>query len=534
MKFGLHEYTITAFLKQVFEKYPDCDSLALTGEKPFSYSEMRTKIKTIQIMLLKQGISLGDKVSITGVSRPDWALAYLAVMDLGAVAVPIMEDYPHSDIIEIINFSDSKGIFADSRFCESVIQECPNLNFVFDMNKQELAKEYNGPAAVREKPVEEDLAELLFTSGTTGHSKGVMLTHGNLVSNIFEGPDMIRCIHRKSRTLSLLPMAHAYGSTSSFLSIIYGGSAVYFLGKKPTPPVLMKALASVKPTILGGVPMIFEKIYNKKVQPIINKNGLTKALSSFGPTHRLLLKIIGKKVNQAFGGNIDCAIIGGAPVAPEVEEFLRLAKIPTVLGYGMTEAAPLITFCAREEIKPGSVGRAITDLIIEVRDKGKDGTGEIWIKGPNIMKGYYKNPEETAKILTPDGWLNTGDLGYLDNDGFLFLKGRSKNVIIGPAGENIYPEIIESVLSGYSQVEESFVYEQGSIITARIFPGEALLKSVTGKGDIKKILDGLKEQANKALPHYSRISKMIWQTVPFEKTVSQKIRRVNANTEDRV
>ena len=527
MKFGLNKYTIDEFFERVVDEYSSDLSVGTVDKQAITYREMGQKVHSFQELLLKQGIGRGDRVAIVGVSTPNWAIAYISVMALGATAIPIMEDFPVQDIKHLIEFSEVTALILS----EQIIGKFGNFSLdpyksLIRLDDFELIHSRGDNAVQREDVQEDDLAEILFTSGTTGHSKGVMLSQKNLVSNIFEGPDILKCINRKSVTLSILPMAHAFGSTSAFLSIIYCGSALYFLGKKPTIGALMNSFKVIRPTILGSVPLIFEKIYVKKVAPLIGGKPFSRYMVKREWSKRLLFRLIGKKFKNAFGGRLECAIIGGAALSDDVEEFLKIAGIPFALGYGMTEAAPLITFQSREKCKKGSVGWAVTDVNIIVEDpEPETGIGEILVKGPNIMKGYLKDPEATAEMITGEGWLRTGDRGSLDNDGFLFLKGRSKNVIVGPSGENIYPEVIESLIAASPFVDEVLVYAEDHKIVGKIFPNKEYIEQVQ-EGDHDGLwLEQLKKDVNSKLPLASKIVHMIEENVPFIKTASNKIKR---------
>jgi long-chain acyl-CoA synthetase len=367
---------------------------------------------------------------------------------------------------------------------------------------------------------EEDVAEILYTSGTTGMSKGVVLTHKNLVHNLFQGPDVLGFINETSTVLSLLPMAHAFGSTSAFLSIIYCGSLIRFMTKKPTPKILEAVFADVKPNIVGGVPLIFEKIYRKQVLPALEEKAMTRALRKFPPARKLLHKIAGKKILKFFGGNLDCVIIGGAALNDEVEQFLRDASIPFAMGYGMSECAPLISFAHPRKLRAGSCGKVIPGMEARIIDADEAGTGEIQVRGQSVMRGYWNNEEETRKVFTEDGWLITGDRGFLDKAGYLHIRGRTKNVIIGPSGENIYPESIEGKLNESTRVEESLVYLVDGKLTARVQLAEAYEETKA-----LEVLETLRKETNERLSGSSRILNMIWQKEPFIKTPTNKIRR---------
>lgn len=557
MKFGLSRYTLDLFIEKVLEKYPNNNAISSVGEKPITFTEFGEKVYNLQATLKTLGIRKGDKIVILGNSSTNWAIAFTAIMTMGAVAVPILEGFPESDIKHIIRHSDAKGIFISNSLHSSLNLEFEQMKVVLKLDDflvldndlqgkniwktiidfpdkviQAISKELS--ASPKYEINEDDIAEILYTSGTTGHSKGVMLTHKNLVSNIFEGPDLLKVITEKSVVLSILPMAHAFGSTSSFLSIIYCGASVVFMEKKPSPKVLLETMQLVKPTIFGSVPLVFEKIYQKKVLPTITKNRLFAILSKSKPTKKLLNKIIGKKIKKLFGGRLECVIIGGASFSPEVETFLIEGKIPYCCGYGLSECAPLVTFSSMENQKMGSPGHAVTDVKIKIMDTDPiSGIGEICIKGPNVMKGYYKNEEATKKAFTKDGWFISGDKGYVDKDGFLFITGRSKNVIIGPSGENIYPEVIEAKLIESIFVEEVIVYKSENHLIARILPDYAYIESLKNTNNesviasnVVEILENVKRETNKMLPSFSQINKVVEQTSPFMTTPTNKIKRV--------
>jgi len=556
MKFGLSSYTLDNFFKKVVEKYKDYPSLASIGDEPFSYAVFGSRVASLRKILWEFGIKKQDKVIILGSSSPEWAITYMAVTTMGAVAVPILEGFPDADIDHVINHSGASAIFiSHSLFQSLTLLSLENVPLVFCLDDSKIltkngedeiwkvvsrlgSKQKEGlrlsiPEKTKQAIQENDLAEILYTSGTTGHSKGVMLTHRNIVSNIFEGPDLLGVINTNSVVLSILPMAHAFGCTSAFLSIIYCGAHIYYLKKPPSPKVLLNAMQQVKPTILGAVPLVFEKIYYKQVLPIIRKSSILPFFIRWDITKKILYRLIGKKVKQLLGGNLDCVIIGGAAFSREVEIFMQYAQIPYSCGYGLSECSPLVTFASMEEKKIGSPGRAITDVQIKIIEKDPlSGVGEICLKGPNIMLGYYKDEDATLKTFTEDGWFITGDKGYLDKDGFLFITGRTKNVIIGPSGENIYPEIIESKLQESLFVEEAIVYLQDKQITAKIYPDYGYIENEYNPLNEKELgrkvrasLEQVRIEVNANLTSFSKINKVIEQTVPFAKTPTNKIKR---------
>ena len=558
MKFDLTQYTLDVFFEKVIEKYPTRPALALVGENPFTYGEFGLRVDSLKAKLKELGIKKNDKIVLLGSSSPNWAIAFMAVTTMGAIAVPVLEEFPETDIDHIIKHSEAVGIFISESIYENLnLSSLSGLKSIIKLNDfsslseiskiktniwtqilelpGKIIKSFDKPITdtIAEKIQEDDLAEILYTSGTTGHSKAVMLTHKNLVSNLFEGPDLLGVINEQSVILSILPLAHAFGSTSAFLSIIRCGASIYYLDKPPSPKILIEAMQQVQPTILGAVPLVFEKIYHKQVLPMIAKSGFLRLLSKTTLTKNLLYKIIGKKVNKLLGGKLDCVIIGGASFSSEVETFMKEGGIPYCCGYGLSECSPLVTFSSMQEQKIGSPGHTIGDVSLKIVDADKkNGIGEICVKGPNVMKGYYKNDELTQKSFTDDGWFITGDKGYLDDDGFIFITGRSKNVIVGPSGENIYPEIIESKLEESIFVEETLVYQSDKQLVARVYPNYGYIETLKNEkddniiaSDIIEILESIRREVNTKLPNFSKISKVIEQTAPFIKTPTNKIKR---------
>lgn len=560
MKFGLTQYTLDHFFEKVVSDYSSNQALALIGEEPFTYKEFGEKVSLLRNTLINLGYEKGDRIIILGNSSPNWAIAFMSITTMGAIAVPVLEGFPESDIDHITKHSEATAIFiSDSLYQSMTLPSLEEMKGVFRLDDLSLRVDdaesksgiwkqlYDLPEKLiksvekaihpaSEKSIEEDdIAEILYTSGTTGYSKGVMLTHKNLVSNLFEGPDLLKVIDEESVVLSILPMAHAFGSTSAFLSIIYCGASIYYLDKLPSPKILIDAMQKVKPTIMGAVPLVFEKIFHKQVVPAISKSFALRLLTKSNFSRKLIYKKIGKKVNNLLGGNLKCVIIGGASFSPDVEEFMQAGKIPYCCGYGLSECSPLVTFSSMYEQKTGSPGHTITDVELKIMKADPEtGVGRICIKGPNVMKGYYKNPEETKKTFTEDGWFVSGDLGYLDEDGFLFITGRSKNLIVGPSGENIYPEVIEAMLLESILVEETIVYlsDDGQLV-ARIHPNYAYIENLKDEKDenaialnIIDLLKKVQQDTNEKLPASSKIKRVIEQSSPFITTPTNKIKRV--------
>ncbi len=562
-KFGLSGYTLDIFFDKVVRTYAGRPALAMAGETPFTYAEFGERVRSLRQGLAARGIRKGDKVAILGTGSPNWGVAFLAVTTMGAVAVPVMEDFPESDIDHILAHSDAVAIFISAALHQSLnLNNLKKLAHVIRLDDfaslsgtdgddglwaqiqrlpKRIMRSISKPApAEAPGPGEDDLAEILYTSGTTGQSKGVMLTHGNLVSNLFEGPDLLGVIDQNSVALAFLPMAHAFGSTSAFLSLIYRGCAIHYLGKKPSPKILMAAMKEVRPHIIGAVPLVFEKIYHKQVLPALYEKKVLRWLARSRAGRRYVHRIVGRRIMRGFGGRLKCAIIGGSGLNPEVESFLREARIPFSVGYGLSECSPLVTFSSIPGSRMGSAGKAVTGVSIRIADPDPGtGIGEILVKGPSVMKGYYKDEAETLKAFTADGWLRTGDRGYLDEDGFLYVKGRSKNVIVGPSGENIYPEVIEEKIKESLFVEEALVYRARNELVARVYPDYGYIQCLeSGKDEpsiasnIALLLESVRAEVNRKLAPASRIRKIVEQTEPFLKTPTNKIKRAEYVPDD--
>jgi len=552
MPFNLNTNTIYEFHKEAVKRYENRPFLYFVGDEPISYEEYGRRVDELVCILHKEGLKKADRIALLGPASPNWAIAFMAVMSAGYVVVPIMEDFPESDIDHIIEDSESSAVILSPGYYKSgnlknlksrtllslddfsILQMNNRSELIIDSkpftdSAESLLSRADGKGYYPSVP--SDVAELLYTSGTTGHSKAVLLTHNNLVTNLYEGTDLIdECFNEHSILLSLLPMAHSFGSTSAFLSTMYKGPRICFLRRKPTPEYLQTVFREVQPTILGGVPLIFEKIYQKKIQPLIESKKVLKKAITFSPLLRkLFFRLVGKSVLNYFGGKIECIIIGGANFSEQVEIFMKDAKIPYLLGYGLSETSPLLTFSSLKEARFGSVGHAVRNTEIRIANCDASGTGDIEVRGPQVMKGYYKKSLETASVFSEDGWFKTGDRGQLDADGFLYIKGRSKNVIVGSSGENIYPEVIEILLSSYPLIEESIVFLEDRQLTALIYPDQELYReqyeSNPDHPDFLKQLDRIRLDLNKKMPASSRISSFRIQDTPFEKTPTRKIKR---------
>lgn len=545
MEESLKKFTLPHLFSVAIDSYADNPFTAFVGQVPMTYQEFGREVNRMSYLLEESGIGEGEKIVILGDNSPNWGVAFFAITTMAAIVVPILSEFPESDINHILNHSEAAAIFIDDKFYHSMdLKALNHMGAIISLDNLQLLQSNKSSskktfAEVNNSPkdqniLEDQLAEILYTSGTTGHSKGVMLTHKNIVSNALSGPRAISGLSEQSIILNLLPLAHAYGSTTSFLGAFSQGASLFFLDRKPSPKILMEALQILRPTIVTGVPLIFEKIYHKKVLPEISGRTAIKMLSNLRLGRKLIYRKIGKRILDSFGGRLHSFVIGGASLNNEVELFLRESKIPFAIGYGLSECSPIVSGDFFSSLKFGSVGRPIDGVEVKIENPDPEsGVGEICVKGPNVMKGYYKNEIETEKVLSSDGWLKTGDLGFVDGEHFIFIKGRSKNVYVGSSGENIYPEIVEDKLKESTYVEEALVYFEDDQIVARIYLDydyiQTILhadKHVIQPQEIEQILDRIRLNTNQKLPGYSKIIRIIEQLEPFVKTPTNKIRRV--------
>ncbi len=533
----LEKKTLYHILKRSAELYSDLPAVAFVGQKPITYAEFYDKAQRITGKLSAMGFQKGNKIALFSENQPNWGIAYFGIIGAGCIAVPILPDFTEYDVKNIINHSESKAVIVSKKLEKKVrgIQNCKVIILEELINEAANKKEHNIPN-------EDDLLCIIYTSGTTGKSKGVMLTHKNIVSNALSAK-VLSPIRPGAILLSILPLSHAYEFTLGFITPLYSGACIYYIEGPPTPRILMPALKKVKPTLILTVPLIIEKIYRKSVLPSFKKNKITSILYSIPPFRKLLNRIAGKKLMEVFGGKLEFFGIGGAPVAPDVEQFMREARFPYAIGYGLTETSPLIAGSSPYTNKFRAIGPPIKDVEVKIDNPDvHTKEGEILVRGPNVMLGYYKNEEETKKVFTEDGFFRTGDLGFLDEDNQLFIRGRLKNVILGPNGENIYPEEIEALINEYEYVDESIVYEREGYLIAKIkLNYEELIKklqsevktlkqSATNFSEniseyVQHYIKQLHQEVNKKLKGFSRISKIAEQQDSFEKTPTHKIKR---------
>lgn len=530
-------------------RYWDYKALSnLTGES-YTYGEAAVKIARLHLYFRSIGVKPGDKIALCGRNSATWALTFFATVTYGAVIVPILNEFKPDNIHHLVNHSDSVLLFVDDAVWQQLEHgDMPQIKGVFDINGYELleyrderlkktrdnideifAKEYPGgfgPKDVKyyaDKP--DELMLINYTSGSTGFSKGVMLTYGNLMSNARFAIDEIPYLNPGDGMLSMLPMAHMYGLLVELVFPIMKGAHVQFLGRVPSPKILLDAFKEVKPKIVITVPLVIEKIVTGKIFPVIKKP-LMRVLCAIPGINRIIYKKILGQLIDAFGGNLVMVVIGGAALSPEVENFLRKIRFPYTVGYGMTECAPLIAYASPDIYKARSCGVTVTRMEVRVDSPDPERVpGELWVHGDNVMQGYYKNEEATDAVFK-DGWMNTGDMCTVDKDGFIYIKGRSKTMILGPSGQNIYPEEIEGILNNYPLVAESIVVDRDGALIALVVPDEDTIKKLRlTKEQVSSQMAENITLINKELPAYSKLKDIEIMEEPFEKTPKHSIKR---------
>jgi len=513
----------------------------------FTYKELAVEIEKIHFLFKEHNIRQGDKIALVGKNSAYWGVVFLATITYGAVTVPILNDFNSIDIQHIVNHSDSVLLFASDFILKDLDEsQMPALKMTYSFSGKQIANRKEGenlsirltnrfnekyPNGFSREMINykeipnENLMVLNYTSGTTGFSKGVLITGDNLIGNIIFAQHTLP-LERGNALLSLLPLAHAYGGAFEFLFPISEGCHVTFLGKTPSPKILMKAFEEVKPNLIISVPLVLEKIYKNMIVPMINKPIMKIALK-LPLLNTAIYSLVLKKLVQAFGGNFRQVVIGGASLNKEVEEFFLKIGFPLSVGYGMTECAPLISFSYYTSYISLSCGKVLPNL--EVRIDSPDPyqiPGEIQIKGQNVMRGYYKNKEATQETFTTDGWLKTGDLGTINKDNCIFIRGRSKCMILSSSGQNIYPEEIEAKLNNLPYVVESLVLSKDNRLTALVYPDYDAAKAAgLSPEDLKNTMNKNKETLNSMVASFEKIAEIKLYENEFEKTPKKSIKR---------
>ncbi len=531
--------TLYELVRNSVEKYAQKIAFSMFQGEELTYAEVGQRIDKVQEILLESGLNPGDKVALLSSNMPNWGVCYFAVTTAGMVAVPILPDFSSEELDMIIEHSEAKALLvSDKLFTKLSKETISRLNVVIRTKNLGVISQRVNAQGSKAIPKPEDMAVLIYTSGTTSNPKGVMLSHGALCAQT-EIAKTLFPVDGNDIFLSVLPLSHTYECSIVMLYPFSLGSRVVYLDRPPTASVLMPALRSVRPTVMLIVPLIIEKIYRHQVQAKFNSNKFWQTLYKIGFIRRYLHRIAGKKLQKVFGGRLRFLGIGGAKLDRNVEQFLLEAKVPYAIGYGLTETAPLLAGAAPSMVRLGSTGPQAPGVTIRLENVNPDTRqGEIVAKTPCAMIGYYKNPEATAAAFTEDGWFRTGDLGEFDADGWLYIKGRLKNMIIGPSGENIYPEDIESVLNSHVCIADSLVTEhEGRLIALVHFNSEAIEAMIDDWREEwenkKEALEAKTEQlkkeimefVNSKVNRFSRISEVVEEKEEFIKTPTHKIKR---------
>lgn len=545
------ERSLNKILEESFRKNWDCAALSDFKGITLHYRDVARRIEKLHIIFNICGVQKGDRIAICSRNQANWGVVFLASLTYGAVPVPILHEFKPSNVHHIVNHSESRVLFVGDMVWENLSEsEMPNLDAIILINDFSLVsakseqitdarerlnemfgKKYPknfGPEDINYHKEEsgEELAMINYTSGTSGFSKGVMIPYRALLSNVLFAMEVMPKINNKSNVVSMLPSAHMYGMMFEFLFEMAVGAHVHFLTRIPSPRIIMEAFATVKPDVIISVPLIIEKIYKQKLQPILNKTSMKVLLQLPFIDQMLHDKIKGELVN-VFGGNFQEIIIGGAAFNREADEFFNKIGFPYTVGYGMTECGPIISYAPWNNTKLFSCGKPAPRMEVRIAsaDPGKI-PGEIQVRGANVMLGYFKNEEATAESFTTDGWMRTGDMGIIDEDGYLFIKGRCKSMILGPSGQNIYPEEIESVINNMPYVIESLVVENNGKLMALVYPDmDRAGKEGLDKNAILKKMEENIAAVNVDMPNYSKIAGVRVVPEEFEKTPKKSIKR---------
>lgn len=543
------EKSINKYVEEAIKK--NWNELALTdfNGDSFRYCDIARKIAKLHLLFSETGVKKGDKIAICGKNSAQWAVAFLASLTYGAIPVPLLHEFKPDNLHHLVNHCEAKLFFVDSSIWEnlepqklsavlgvirisdyavfasrskSLTEGRKKLNALFG---EKYPERFTAADVSYYEPAAEDLAVINYTSGSTGNSKGVMVPQRALASNIQYTIDHLHFLKPTDGMVCMLPLAHMYGLVVELIHPLVKGCHVYFLTKVPSPRVLLDAFARVHPKLIVTVPLVIEKIIKGRVFPLLEKPIMKLLLKVPFLDDRLLAKVK-SKITETFGGELQELIIGGAALNKEVDDFLRRIEFPITVGYGMTECAPLITYAPWRESKSGSCGRVVDRMELRIDSKNPQSeAGELWVRGANVMLGYYHN-EEATKAVIKDGWMNTGDLCNIDADGFLFIRGRSKNMILGPSGQNIYPEEIEQLINNLPYVNESLVVEDHGKLTALIYPDfDTALAQGYDNVAIEALMNENIQALNKEIPSYSRLSGVRIFHEEFEKTPKRSIKR---------
>ena len=539
---------LIGYIEQSIRQNWDIEALSNYKEKGYSYKEIASRILKIHLFYKEAGIHEGDKIGLVGRNSAHWCMIYLATVTYGAVIVPILPDFKPEDLANLISHSDSKILFVDDKIFESLeATKLPEITGVFSLEdfsmitagnamvkeaftslEEKFAKAY---PEIRKEDIKfsdianDKLAVISYTGGTTGFSRGVMISHNSLAANVRYAQNNMP-LESGDPVVSFLPLAHTYGCAFEFLFPFTFGCHITILTKTPSPQILIQAFKEIRPRLILSVPLVIEKIYKKQLLPVINKP-LMKILLLIPGINRLLFNKICKTLTDTFGGRFKEIVIGGAAFNPEAEKFFKKIGLRFSVGYGMTECGPLISYASWDTTKLGASGRAVDTLevTIDSADPQKQ-LGEIILRGDNVMLGYYKNEKATKEIIDDKGWMHTGDLGIIDKEGNIFIKGRSKTMILGPSGKNIFPDEIEAIINNMDYIAESLVIAEDNKLIGLIFPDYEMMKRDNiSEEQLITILDEAKKKVNEKIPEFMAVSKFRIHPEEFAKTPKRSIKR---------
>ena len=539
---------LIGYIEQSIRLNWEKEALSNYKEKGLSYKEIAGKMLKLHLMFSDAGLREGDKVALVGRNSANWCIVYLATVTYGAVIVPVLPDFKPEDLTNLINHSDASILFADDRIYETLdSSKIPLITGVVSLDdfsmitaqKTDLKRKYlaldekflKAYPSLKQEDIKfsdianDKLAVISYTGGTTGFSKGVMLSHNSLAANIRYAQANMP-LESGDPVVSFLPLAHTYGCAFEFLFPFTYGCHITILSKTPSPQIIVQAFKEIRPRLVLSVPLVVEKIFKKQLLPVIGKPHM-KLLLAIPGVNSILHKKINAKLTETFGGRFKEIVIGGAAFNPEAEKFFRKIGFRFTVGYGMTECGPLISYASWDTTKLGASGRPVDTLevTIDSSDPQKE-TGEIILRGENVMMGYYKNEKATREIIDENGWMHTGDLGILDREKNIFIKGRSKSMLLGPSGKNIFPEEIEAIINNMDYISESVVISEDNKLVALIYPDfEAIKKENISEEQLQSILEETKKRVNERLPDFMAVSKLRLHNEEFAKTPKRSIRR---------
>ena len=539
---------LIGYIEQSIRQNWGIEALSNYKEKGYSYKEMAEKILKLHLLFKGSGIKEGDKLALIGRNSANWCVTYLASVTYGAVVVPILPDFKPDDLTNIVNHSDSKLLFADDKIYDllditkmaeiagvfsldnfSLIKSVTNVvKECFDSLEEKYSKAF--PEVKREdvkfsEITNDHLAVISYTSGTTGFSKGVMITHNSLAANIRYAQNNMP-LKPGDPLVSFLPLAHTYGCAFEFLFPFTIGCHITILSKTPSPQIIIQAFKEIRPRLILSVPLVIEKIFKKQLLPVIEKPHM-RILLAIPLLNKVLYKKINKKLVETFGGEFEEIVIGGAAFNADAEKFFKKIRFKFSIGYGMTECGPLISYAPWDQNRLGASGRAVDTLEVTIDSPDPETVvGEIILRGENVMTGYYKNEKATHEMIDDEGWMHTGDLGIIDKDGFVYIKGRSKSMILGPSGKNIYPEEVEAVINNKDYIVESVVISVDNKLIALVFPDYEMMKRDNiSEEQLAVILDKTRKEVNDRLPEFMAVSKFRIHPEEFAKTPKRSIKR---------